>query len=109
MPQLLPPPTMRWCSAKSRSFLLGGPGSPPAGASTWTAPALRRSYRARENQGQKQDQPYKSLHIFRGTPSMVVAARVGNAVEWYDFAVYRAFAAVLAATFFAGQDRVADL
>jgi MHS family alpha-ketoglutarate permease-like MFS transporter len=40
---------------------------------------------------------------------MVVAARAGNAVEWYDFAVYRAFAAVPAAAFFAGQDRVAGL
>ncbi len=51
MPPLLPPPIMRPCSAQSRSFLLGGPDSPPCGGSTWTSPALWRSYRARENRG----------------------------------------------------------
>jgi hypothetical protein len=51
MPALLPPTKMRLCSAKSRSFLLGGPDGPARGASTWTTPALRRSYRARENRG----------------------------------------------------------
>ena len=51
MPALLLPPTMRPCSASSRSFLLGGPDGPACGGSTWTSPALRRSYRARENRG----------------------------------------------------------
>jgi len=43
MSPLLLPPMMRRCSAKSRSFLLGRPAGLPAGTSTWTAPALRRS------------------------------------------------------------------
>jgi len=51
MPALLLPSTMRLCSASSRSFLLGGPDGPPCGGSTWTSPALRRSYRATENRG----------------------------------------------------------
>ena len=51
MPVLLLPSTMRPCSASSRSFLLGGPDGPACGGSTWTSPALRRSYRARENRG----------------------------------------------------------
>ena len=46
MPALLPPSRMRQCSGSSRSFLRGPDG--PCGGSTWTRPALRRSYRARE-------------------------------------------------------------
>ena len=52
MSSLLLPPMMRRCSAKSRSFLLGRPDGLPAGASTWTAPALRRFHWATENRGQ---------------------------------------------------------
>src|SRR6478735_8393666 len=50
MPALLPPSTMRQCPASSRSFLRGPDG--PYGGSTWTSPALRRSYRAQETAGQ---------------------------------------------------------
>ena len=50
MPALLPPARMHQCSGSSRSCLRGPDG--PRGASTWTSPALRRSYRARENAGQ---------------------------------------------------------
>jgi MFS transporter, MHS family, proline/betaine transporter len=39
----------------------------------------------------------------------LVAACVGNAVEWYDFALYGAFATILAVTFFPSEDRGADL
>jgi MFS transporter, MHS family, proline/betaine transporter len=39
----------------------------------------------------------------------LVAACVGNAVEWYDFALYGAFATILAATFLPGGDREAGL
>lgn len=35
---------------------------------------------------------------------MVVAACIGNAVEWYDFAIYGALASVLAAVFFPSED-----
>ena len=52
MSPLLLPQMLRRCSAKSRSFLLGRPAGLPAGASTWTAPALRRFHRATENRGQ---------------------------------------------------------
>jgi MHS family proline/betaine transporter-like MFS transporter len=39
----------------------------------------------------------------------LVAGGVGNVVEWYDFAVYGAFATIIAATFFPGGDRFAGL
>src|SRR6185312_10495580 len=41
---------MRQCPASSRSFLRGPDG--PCEGSTWTSPALRRSYRARETTGE---------------------------------------------------------
>src|SRR5215469_12149175 len=46
MPALVPPPRMRQRSGSSRSFLRGPDAL--AGGSTWTTPALQRSYRARE-------------------------------------------------------------
>jgi MFS transporter, MHS family, proline/betaine transporter len=39
----------------------------------------------------------------------LVAAAVGNLVEWYDLAVFGAFASVIAGTFFPGTDRTASL
>ena len=39
----------------------------------------------------------------------LVAGCAGNFVEWYDFALFGAFATVLAATFFPGDDRLARL
>jgi hypothetical protein len=54
MPALLPPTRMRLGPAKSGSLLLGGPDGPACGASTWTTPALRRSYRARGDSGRNQ-------------------------------------------------------
>jgi MHS family proline/betaine transporter-like MFS transporter len=39
----------------------------------------------------------------------LVAGCVGNLVEWYDFALYGAFASVIAATFFPGEDPSARL
>jgi MFS transporter, MHS family, proline/betaine transporter len=39
----------------------------------------------------------------------LVAGGVGNVVEWYDFAVYGAFATVIATTFFPGADPIAGL
>jgi MFS transporter, MHS family, proline/betaine transporter len=39
----------------------------------------------------------------------LVAACIGNAVEWYDFALYGAFATVLASTYFPSADRDASL
>jgi MHS family proline/betaine transporter-like MFS transporter len=39
----------------------------------------------------------------------LVAGSIGNVVEWYDFAVYGAFATVVAATYFPGGDPVAGL
>ena len=39
----------------------------------------------------------------------LVAGCIGNFVEWYDFALYGAFAPVLAATFFAARDPLAGL
>src|SRR4029453_5285976 len=50
MPALVPPARRRQGSGLSRSFLRG-PGG-PCGGSTWTSPALRRSYKARESAGQ---------------------------------------------------------
>jgi MHS family proline/betaine transporter-like MFS transporter len=39
----------------------------------------------------------------------LVAGCIGNFVEWYDFALYGAFATVLAATFFPGTDQLSRL
>jgi MFS transporter, MHS family, proline/betaine transporter len=39
----------------------------------------------------------------------LVAGCIGNFVEWYDFALYGAFASVLAATFFPGADSLSRL
>jgi MFS transporter, MHS family, proline/betaine transporter len=39
----------------------------------------------------------------------LVAGSIGNVVEWYDFAVYGAFATAIAATYFPGDDPVAGL
>ena len=39
----------------------------------------------------------------------LVAACAGNLVEWYDFAIYGAFATIIAATFFPGSDPSARL
>jgi MHS family proline/betaine transporter-like MFS transporter len=39
----------------------------------------------------------------------LVAGGIGNVVEWYDFAVYGAFATVIAATYFPGDDPVGGL
>ena len=39
----------------------------------------------------------------------LVAACAGNLVEWYDFAIYGAFATIIAATFFPGSDSSARL
>src|SRR4029453_10191698 len=39
----------------------------------------------------------------------LVAGCIGNLVEWYDFALYGAFASVIAATFFPGEDPSARL
>jgi MFS transporter, MHS family, proline/betaine transporter len=39
----------------------------------------------------------------------LVAGGIGNVVEWYDFAVYGAFATVIATTYFPGADPAAGL
>ena len=39
----------------------------------------------------------------------LVAACIGNAVEWHDFALYGAFATILAVTYFPSGDRDANL
>jgi len=59
----------------------------------------------------------QALHNARSEPATgapasgraLVAACAGNLVEWYDFAVYGAFATVIAATFFPGSDPSARL
>jgi MHS family proline/betaine transporter-like MFS transporter len=39
----------------------------------------------------------------------LVAACVGNLVEWYDFAIFGAFATIIANTYFPGEDATASL
>jgi len=39
----------------------------------------------------------------------VIAATIGNFVEWYDFIVYGLFATTIATLFFPSQDRLASL
>jgi MHS family proline/betaine transporter-like MFS transporter len=39
----------------------------------------------------------------------LVAACAGNLVEWYDFAIFGAFATVIADTYFPSEDRTASL
>jgi hypothetical protein len=68
MPTLLPPPTIGRCSVSSRSFLLGPDG--PCGGSTWTSPALRRSYRTTGEPGAQTRSVLQSLHGSRGTPDL---------------------------------------
>ena len=59
----------------------------------------------------------QALHNARSEPATgapasgraLVAACAGNLVEWYDFAVYGAFATVIATTFFPGSDPSARL
>jgi MHS family proline/betaine transporter-like MFS transporter len=59
----------------------------------------------------------QALHNARSEPATgrpasgraLVAACVGNLVEWYDFAVYGAFATIIATTFFPGSDPSARL
>jgi MHS family proline/betaine transporter-like MFS transporter len=45
----------------------------------------------------------------RASRPALVAGCVGNLVEWYDFALYGAFATVIASTFFPGEDPLARL
>jgi MFS transporter, MHS family, proline/betaine transporter len=45
----------------------------------------------------------------RTTRHAVAAVALGNVVEWYDFAIYGAFATVLGATFFPVGDRTTQL
>jgi hypothetical protein len=42
-------------------------------------------------------------------PRVLVAACIGNAVEWYDFALYGAFATIMAATYFPIGDPATSL
>ena len=44
-----------------------------------------------------------------GTARAVVAASVGNMLEWYDFTVYAAFAIYIAHNFFPSNDPSVDL
>src|SRR5215467_4856115 len=73
MPALLPPARMHQCSGSSRSFLRGPDG--PRGASTWTSPALRRSYRARESAGQSKIRITKSPQL-QGNPGILAATHL---------------------------------
>jgi hypothetical protein len=45
----------------------------------------------------------------RRPPRVLVAACIGNAVEWYDFALYGAFATIMAATYFPIGDPATSL
>jgi hypothetical protein len=73
MPTLLPPTRMRQCSASSRSFLRGPDG--PCGGSTWTSPALRRSYRTRETAGQSKIRITK-VSTVSGEPRVLLKIRM---------------------------------
>ncbi|HEV3384678.1 MAG TPA: hypothetical protein VG097_07675, partial [Gemmata sp.] len=39
----------------------------------------------------------------------VLAGGIGNVLEWYDFGLFGYFAAVIAAEFFPGEDKLAAL
>ena len=39
----------------------------------------------------------------------VIAASIGNVVEWFDFSIYGYFAAIIAINFFSGQDDMTPL
>jgi MHS family proline/betaine transporter-like MFS transporter len=45
----------------------------------------------------------------RGSARLIAAGAIGNVLEWYDFAVYGYFAAVIGRTFFPGEDPLAQL
>ena len=43
------------------------------------------------------------------SPKVIAAGAIGNVLEWYDFAIYGYFAAMIGRTFFPHQDPVAQL
>jgi hypothetical protein len=43
------------------------------------------------------------------TRRVIAAGAIGNMLEWYDFAIYGYFAAVIGRTFFPNEDPVAQL
>lgn len=53
--------------------------------------------------------PTKAKVTFSARTRVVVAAGVGNIIEWYDFGLYGLLAPVLASLFFPSQDRIAAL
>jgi hypothetical protein len=78
MTPLPPPASIRRCSARSRSFLLGPDG--PAGAPPGQRLRSGALIELRENREQKQD-PYYEVSTVRGqpgTPMLVLARRDGH-------------------------------
>jgi len=69
----LPPPSIRRCSARSRSFLLGPDG--PAGAPPGQRLRSGALIELRENREQKQD-PYYKVSTVRGEPRLIAAAAI---------------------------------
>lgn len=60
--------------------------------------------------GPRDDRWPDGLSAGRSSPRRaLVAAGIGNVVEWYDFALFGALATVLARTYFPGEDRDAGL
>jgi MFS transporter, MHS family, proline/betaine transporter len=54
--------------------------------------------------------PIRSSVNARAAPQLaLVAACAGNLVEWYDFAIFGAFATIIAGTYFPGEDATASL
>jgi MHS family proline/betaine transporter-like MFS transporter len=54
-------------------------------------------------------QPIEPTARRSGPRRALVAACIGNVVEWYDFALYGAFAMILANTYFASLEKHASL
>src|SRR5438034_1245296 len=78
------------------------PGYDPAGLTRSTG--LKR-----RNQTQKKEGRAMATQIPKNFRTVIVAASVGNVIEWYDFYIFGSLAAVLSVKFFEKSHPVAAL
>src|SRR2546421_11476961 len=68
-----------------------------------------RENRALKNWRQCQQEPHMAIQIPRDFRRVIIAASVGNVIEWYDFYIFGSLAAVLSVKFFEQSHPVAAL
>src|SRR6266404_811061 len=57
----------------------------------------------------KQQEPHMAIEVPRDFRRVIIAASVGNVIEWYDFYIFGSLAAVLSVKFFEQSHPVAAL